>query len=115
MRQYCRLDHPHFSVPYQGHVDWCLGVPRAETNAQDAARNKDVDVCKRGYCEQYAARSSMRRTWASRCGLTHAHYGVTQSGHFNWCMGTPMPKVVAQDSERAAEVSACQSRFGRTN
>lgn len=104
----CGLKHPHFSVPYQGHVDWCKGVSRAEAGAQDADRDRDVANCKDKLCEAYANRSEARRFWGNLCGLKHAHYAVPRAVHVSWCKSTPWRDVVAQEQDRDAEISACK-------
>jgi hypothetical protein len=133
MGRQCGLTHAHYFVPYQGHVDWCKAVPRAEADAQERDRDAEIAACKRRmrieapdantgvesrlnlggpeFCSAYArrAREQVEEAKGLGCGFAGPRYTSNTRAHVEWCTGVRPSVATSEREARDREILACRN------
>lgn len=88
------VPHAHANI-----WDWLWGAEQAPELASDIP----------GFCDSYAddAVSAAAANTSNACGRSGPRYSTDRNVHYWWCMGSRTSSVMAEDTNRGAEMDKC--------
>ena len=132
MESACGFTGPAWSPDYNHHYDWCMRVPRTQSEAGTSQRADDLaNRCGAAQpsqpqggvqpsqpqgggtmsgpevrCDQYAntAISQNRENMERACGFTGPAWNDNYSDHYNWCVRVPKEQADAGTQMRSDDL-----------
>jgi hypothetical protein len=111
----CGLVGPRWNPDREAHRIWCLTVPPDATDAETAARDRQLAQCQRGAagidCADDADRAEAREGEAAALGCTLSRplaVGRGRAERIAWCAARPPQEVVREAEAREDELRQCR-------
>ncbi len=124
MESACGFKGPAWSENYTNHYDWCMRVPRTQSDAGTKQREEDLaNMCGAAQpsqpqgggtmsgpevrCDQYAktAISQNQENISKGCGFGGSRWNSDYNHHYKWCVNVPKQFADFETSERNKEIT----------
>jgi len=126
MESACGFKGPAWSGNYSNHYEWCMKVPRTQSDAGTKQREDDLANRCAGTqpsqpegggtmsgpevrCDQYtkSAISQNQENISKGCGFGGPRWNSDYNHHYKWCVNVPKQFADFETSERDKEIKGC--------
>jgi hypothetical protein len=103
----CGFAGDRWSDNWGGHFNWCLGASDEQLQAENGARESELNRC--GACWRYAAEATdlQQRNVNSQCGYAGDPWSFDTGNHFRWCLSADQASIDRETGFRRAEIGKC--------